>query len=77
MERHIMGLIKNRATGNDVCSHYLNIPIKEFIADEGKPLKIKFENGCMFTHEIVEELEQTDYGFWITTTRKIWRLDRI
>lgn len=67
--------IVNRNTGFEVCPQYLNIPVNDLVAIMGEPLKVRYKNGSFFTHELVEDVEETEVGFVITTTRKVWILD--
>jgi hypothetical protein len=71
----IIGRIINKYTDRDVCPQYTFKPVREFIDDIGKELKVTYEDGSFFTHEIVVSHDQDDYGFWIETTNKLWRFD--
>lgn len=71
----VIGKIMNKTTQQEVCQQYINKPIREILDDIGKELKVTYEDGSFFTHEIVIEHEQDDYGFWIETTNKLWRID--
>lgn len=78
MERlYLIKRIINRFTGLEVCPQYLNIPVSDFIAIMGEPLKVRYKNGAFFTHEIVIDSEYVnDNLIIITTTRKEWYIER-
>lgn len=71
----VIGKIVNKQTNQDVCQNYLNKELRDFEANIGEDLKIIYANGSFFTHEKVLECDQDDYGFWIETTNKLWRID--
>jgi len=71
----VIGKIVNKQTNQDVCQNYLNKELRDFEANIGEDLKIIYTNGSFFTHEKVLECDQDDYGFWIETTNKLWRID--
>lgn len=71
----VIGKIINKTTQQEVCQRYINKPIREIVDDIGKDLKVTYEDGSFFTHEKVIECNQDDYGFWIETTNKLWRID--
>lgn len=64
--------IENRNTGNEVCSHYLDIPVDNVVVTIGEPLRVRYKDGSFFTHELVESVEETKDELVIVTTRKIW-----
>lgn len=66
----------NKNTRQEVCNYYANRVCKEVHMEIGEPLKIKYETGSGFTHEKVFDIEENDYGFWVETTRKMWRFDK-
>lgn len=73
---YILTKIINRKTKNNVCSQYLNKPIKDIDVFLDKPLQVFYENGSFFSHEKVERLECDKYHdeLLIFTTKKIWVL---
>lgn len=44
---------------------------------EGRPMVVFYPNGSYFSTSIVQEVEQTDYGYWIITMNRKYRFDRI
>lgn len=72
----VIGKIINKHTNQDVLHDYLNKELIDFKGNIGEDLKIIYSNGhSFFTHEKVIECDQDDYGFWIETTNKLWRID--
>lgn len=45
------------------------------LMEEGKSLIIEYPTGGVFRTSIVKEVEQTDYGFWVTTNNRTYRFD--
>ena len=71
----VIGKVINKKTNQEVCQRYINKPIREIRDIIGEDLKVTYEDGSFFTHETVVSHEQDDYGFWIETTFKMWRID--
>lgn len=71
----VIGKIINKHTNQEVCKQYINKPVKEIVDNLGKQLKIVYESGSFFIHEIVISRVKDDYGFWIETTNKLWRFE--
>ena len=71
----IIGKVINKNTYQEVCQRYINKPVRDIDARVDYELKITYEDGSFFTHEKVIECNQDDYGFWIETTNKLWRID--
>lgn len=69
--------IYNKNTEQRVCDYYTNRIVTHFVAEIGEDLKVIYEGGSFFTHEQVVDVEENDYGFWIETTRKKWRFDKM
>ena len=73
-----IGKIYNKNTKSDVCSQYKGKEIENVICNVGECLKVNYASGSGFTHyEIVLDVDETDYGFWVETTRKMWRFDYV
>lgn len=46
------------------------------LMEKGKCLLVEYPNGKgTFKTSIVEEVEQTDYGFWVKTINRTYRFD--
>lgn len=80
MDKCMISKVWNK-NGKEIVSQYCN---KEIYIDdlmegckEGYELKIKFCDGSFFTHEVVNNIEQDDYGLHIVTTNKEWCIDWI
>ena len=43
--------------------------------EEGKCMIVEYTNGRHFRTSLVQEVEQTDYGFWVTTLNRTYRFD--
>lgn len=70
--------IRNKNTGIEVCSQYLNTPVdldKSRII-QGESLIIRFQKGSFFAHETVCKIDDNEGigTLTIETTRKIWVL---
>lgn len=74
-DQMVIRKVINKNTNQEVCQQYINKPVREFIDNIDEELKVVYEDGSFFTHEKVLEHEQDDYGFWIETTKKLWRID--
>lgn len=72
---YIISKIININTTEEVCKHYTHRPIKKYLFIIGEPLRIQYEDGCWFSHEIVENVVSDEYGKLVATTRKLWRFD--
>ncbi len=74
----MIGAVYDTLTNEIVNREFYNQPIKKVVCEVGKPLKIFFENGGFFIHQVVQsEPDETDRGFWLETTTKTWRFDYI
>ena len=71
----VISKIINKHTNQEVCKQYINKLVREIVDNIGEELKVIYEGGSFFTHEIVVSHDQDDYGFWIETTNKLWRID--
>lgn len=67
--------VMNKNTKQEVVPQYTNKLIKKYVLNIGNPLRVRFVDGCSFTHEVVLSTSEDDYGFWIETTNKFWRFD--
>jgi len=75
MKRYQIIMILNRNARKRVCEQYCwkFINLDKCSIESGLPLKIVYENGIMFQHEKVLEIEPFDeYGLMVTTTKKEW-----
>ena len=77
VENCVIDAVINKYTKEAVCLQYLNKTVKSIDATCGKELKVYYDDDSFFTHEIVIECNQDDYGIWIETTNKLWRIDWI
>lgn len=68
--------IINKNTKDEVCNQYKNktVDLDKSIFVIGFPLKIAYESGSYFTHEIVKNVESDCDKIIITTTKKIWTI---
>ena len=75
MKKEILDKVINKATKKEVCDSYSGKYVAEVSCIVGEPLKIKFEDGSSITHENIIDLAENDYGYWIETTKKLWKFD--
>lgn len=61
----VIGKVINKNTNQELCQQYINKPIREIVDEIGKELKVIYDGGSFFTHEVVVDHNQDDYGFWI------------
>jgi hypothetical protein len=64
----------NINTQQEVCPQYNNrkVDYSRSVIKVGEPLKIVDTEHIFFQHETVIEIQDGQYGFTVTTTRKIW-----
>lgn len=77
MSKIFLDTVLNKVTNEEVCKQYSGKFILNTINDfkVGEPLKIKYIGGLSFSHEDIVDIEENDYGFWIETTKKLWKFD--
>lgn len=76
--RCVIVAVYNNKTNMMVNPEYYNRPVKEVVCNLNEPLKVFFEKGGFFVHQVVKkEPAEDDRGFWIETSTKIWRFDYI
>lgn len=77
MQKLSLDMILNKNTKEEICKQYSKKLVSNDINDFkiGEPLKIKYLAGSSFTHEDIVDIEEDDYGFWIETTKKLWRFN--
>lgn len=75
----ILQVVINKSTQEEVynehCGYLIINDINDFQIE--KPLKIQLVNGSQFTDEIILDLAEDDYGYWIETTENRWRFDYV
>lgn len=66
--------IINKNTKDEVCNQYKDksVDLDKSIFTIGFPLRVVYESGSYFTHEIVREVKSNYDEIIITTTKKIW-----
>ena len=70
--------IYNRNTNEEILKHISNRICYLGFDNNYKYMIIRFEKGGTLRHfEEVEDIEQNDYGVWVTTSKKFWRFDNI
>ena len=46
------------------------------VLEKGSPLVVEYtDNDRMFFTSVVEDIEETDYGIWVTTKNRVYRFD--
>lgn len=43
--------------------------------EEGENMLLGYVDGRVMKSSVVSEIDQTDYGFWVTTCNRTYRLD--
>ena len=77
-DKLLLHSIYNRNTEQEVLKHKSNRVCFLSFENDFTDMIIKYEKGGTLKHfEKVENIEQTDYGVWVTTTSKLWRFDDI
>lgn len=66
--------IINKNTKDEVCNQYKDktVDLDKCVFTIGFPLRVVYESGSHFTHEIVREVKSNYDEIIITTTKKIW-----
>ena len=48
------------------------------VLEKGSPLVAEYtDNDRMFFTSVVEDIEETDYGIWVTTKNRVYRFDDV
>ena len=77
MRKEILDKVINKKTNQETCFEYSGKYVNSVSFDIGQPLKIVFENGGSITHETIIDVSEDDYGYWIETTKKLWKFDYV
>lgn len=75
MRRELLDKIIDKETNQEICVKYSSKYASSVSLDIGHPLKIRFEDGSIITHETILDVLEDDYGYWIETTKKLWKFD--
>ena len=78
MDKLLLHSIYNRNTNEEVLKEKSNRICFLSFENNFTEMIIEYEEGRTLKYfEKVEDVEQTDYGVWVTTTNKLWRFDDI
>lgn len=78
MDKLLLHSIYNRNTNEEVLKEKSNRICFLSFENNFTEMIIEYEEGGTLKYfEKVEDVEQTDYGVWVTTTNKLWRFDDI
>ena len=76
--RLLLHSIYNRKTKQEVLKHKSKKICSLSFENDFTKMIIQYEEGETLKYsEKVEDIEETDYGVWVTTTNKIWRFDEL
>lgn len=78
MDKLLLHSIYNRNTNEEVLKEKSNRICFLSFENNFTEMIIEYEEGGTLKYfEKVEDVEQTEYGVWVTTTNKLWRFDDI
>lgn len=78
MKKLLLHSIYNRKTGERVLKEKSDRICSLSFEKDFTEMIIRYEKGGTLKHfEKVEDITETDYGVWVTTTNKEWRFDDI
>lgn len=77
MNKELLDKVYNKKTNQEVCPQYCGRCVTNVSFNIGEPLKITFEEGGSISHENIIEVSEDDYGYWIETTKKLWKFDYV
>lgn len=78
MDKYTIGEILDRETNirSDKFKDIIGRKIEILLCEEGKRFVAQFINESeIIRTSLVQEIEETDYGLWITTNNRLYRLD--
>lgn len=76
MEKLLLHSIYNRKTNEEVLKEKSKRECTLSFINNFTEMIIKYEHrGTLRYFEKVEDIEENDYGIWVTTTNKLWRFD--
>lgn len=75
MRREFLDKVLDKETTQEIRFQHSGKYADSVSFDIGQPLRIRFEDGSILTHETIIDVLEDDYGYWIETTKKLWKFD--
>ena len=77
--KYIIGEVLDKETNKRSEKYGYRVGRECFITvlEEGSIMIGEYEDGRMFYTSVVEDIEETDYGIWVTTENRVYRFDDV